>query len=475
MSGESTVDSNSADKIADDVRLKFRPGRNAIYGFAISLLLAILGFWIPIAAWLILPILCGLGLFAYLEYSALKTGFDSTNVQLKLPVSIGRDQEFAVAVTLSTDVNTQTFFEMRVGIPDQVSEANQSSPNLGEDRQPNCWIQGRILAAQENTLRLDRSFKIADRGRYEFGPVWLRRSGRFKIVDVQRDCDVRASIDVLPETFWTAQQLNVDDASEQQLLDRIARTRNQGTGTEFESLSEFRNGDDPQRIDWRASARSQHLIVRRYQVERHRDLMVIVDCGRLMASDTQHGSKLDCAVDAALMLSRVAIRAGDRCGMATYDNQVLSFVPPLSGAGALPALVREVYDLKTAYRESDFGAMFETLQVRHRKRSLVVVLSDIAHDETTTRFRSSLMALAKRHVVLFAAIRTPLLSKLPHEDVTDLTSASRQIVAFRLQQERERAVNSLRSSAVSVLDVEPSDLTVPLINRFIDLRVQNRL
>lgn len=473
MNGESIV---AVENPGNVQRLHFRPGRLALVSVLASLGMVVLSFWLPILVWFVALVWVGLGICAVLDFRSLQSDFDEVKVALRLPLTSGRNSPFDVTLQVTTNVRHRTRFESRVEIPCEAVSGNaETAPENAVTDDYENWIESRVASVGESRLDFDRSFAIPARGKYRFGPVWLRRSGRCGILEAHRSFDVQESIDVLPETFWASQQLLVDDASEKQLLDRIAKTRNQGTGTEFESLSEFRTGDDPQRIDWRASARNDHLIIRRFQVERHRDLMIVVDCGRLMASETQRGSKLDCAVDSALMLGRVALRAGDRCGIATYDDRVLSFVPPLSGGKALSTLVHGVYDLRTAYRESDFGSMFETLQVRHRKRSLVVVLSDLAHEETTKRFRASLMALAKRHVVLFAAIRTPLLSQLPHQNVETMLDASRQAVGFRLQQERERAVNSLRRSAVNVLDVEPDQLTVPLINQFIDLRVQNRL
>src|SRR5690606_33697824 len=152
----------------------------------------------------------------------------------------------------------------------------------------------------------------------------------------------------------------------------ITRTRQYGSGTEFDSLHPFREGDDPRRIDWRATARHRMPVVRRYQVERHRDVMILIDCGRLMGSATDTGSKLDCAVDAALNLARVTLHSGDRCGVAAYDRTVRGFLPPLSGIASLGHIVESVYDLQTRWLESDFTQIHGQLQTRQPKRSLLV-------------------------------------------------------------------------------------------------------
>jgi uncharacterized protein (DUF58 family) len=259
------------------------------------------------------------------------------------------------------------------------------------------------------------------------------------------------------------------------LLDKISRVRQTGLGTEFEMLSEYRPGDDPRRIDWKTTARLRRPVVRRFQVERHRDVMIVIDCGRLMGADAGRGSKLDCAVDSALILCRTVLESGDRCGLALFDDRVLGYQPPLSGPRALRSLVDSVYNVQSRWAESDFGLMFATLQSRQTKRSLVVILSDIVDVETSTRFRTSLATLSRRHVVLFAGLQTPLLRQIVAEPVATLLDGSRKAVTFRVLRERDEALRSLKRSGVQVLDVEPSRLTVPLLNRFIELRQQNVL
>ena len=129
------------------------------------------------------------------------------------------------------------------------------------------------------------------------------------------------------------------------------------------------------------------------------------------------------------------------------------------------ALAECVYDAQVAWHESDFTRMFATLQHRQAKRSLIVVISDVVDAETSVQFRSSLLHLQKRHVVLFAALRTPLLGQVVDEPVANMLDASRKAVTFRLLREREEALHTLHRGGVHVLDVLPEQLTAPLINR----------
>jgi uncharacterized protein (DUF58 family) len=299
--------------------------------------------------------------------------------------------------------------------------------------------------------------------------------GALGLLEGQTSLGKSTAIDVYPDNDQSEEALAKDAADELRLLDKLKQSRQRGVGTEFESLTEFREGDDPRRVDWRTSARFRRLIVRRYQIERHRDLIVLVDCGRLMGADAKTGSKLDCAVDAALRLMRTALRVGDRCGLGIFDNEVRGFLRPIGGTAAMQTFLASLYALESRWRESDFSPMFATVQNRQPKRALIIVLSDIVDAETSRRYRASLASLAQRHVVLLAALQTPLFGDFVEAPVRSVDDGFKKAVVFRVLREREQAIHELRRSGVHVLDVEPQKLTAALINQFIELRQSNRL
>jgi uncharacterized protein (DUF58 family) len=397
---------------------------------------------------------------AALDYRALRTAFRGVKIERTMPAAVGRAVTFGVELRVSGSTASPLAAELRDAVPAAAIPAFRAHAF-------------RLPAGDR--FSLTTTFRIPIRGSFEFGPAWLRLTGPFDVLDAQQELSCPGNVKVLPEGFSSSEGLRHDERAELMQLDKASRVRQTGHGTEFEMLSEYRPGDDPRRIDWKTTARFGRPVVRRFQVERHRDVMVVIDCGRLMGADAGRGSKLDCAVDSALMLCRMALEGGDRCGLALFDNRVLGYHPPISGPRALRLLVDTVYNIQSRWSESDFGLMFATLQSRQTKRSLVVILSDIVDVETSARFRTSLATLSRRHVVLFVGLQTPLLRQIVAEPVATLLDGSRKAVTFRILRERDEALRSLKRSGVQVLDVEPSHLTVPLLNRFIELRQQNVL
>ncbi|MBL8851977.1 MAG: DUF58 domain-containing protein [Planctomycetaceae bacterium] len=436
-----------------------RPGVNLIRAALVIAGTSVLGLWFPIAATaLVLLLSCGALVLCALDFAALRRSFGTVAFQRRHPQVVGRNLPFEVEWT--------------------ITGAEPLPAGALRDESPTNAAQRFVFLPFANghrTLKLAELQRLPTRGVHTLGPAWLRLTGPAACLEAQRQIGPTSDVKVLPEQYASRDELIKLTGDEIALLDKQVFTRQKGAGTEFESLSEYRQGDDPRRIDWRTSARQGRPIVRRYQIERHRDVMIVIDCGRLMGTQTERGSKLDCAVDAGLLLGRVALQGGDRCGLALYDSEVRGYLPPIAGASSINALAECVYAAQIVWRESDFAPMFAALQRRQAKRSLLVIISDLVDAETSQYLRASLLRLQQRHVVLFAALRTSLLDRVIEEPVSTMLDGSRKAVTYRLMREREQALHTLHRAGVFVLDVEPTQLAAPLVNAFIGLRQRNLL
>jgi uncharacterized protein (DUF58 family) len=439
--------------------MKFRPGP-ALVGLAIgSVFLACLAFFVPAAARGI-PLLCVAAfVLAAIDRIWLGRHRGDLSVTQIAPAVAGRDVPFELSLRVSNAWSSPIRGVLRTVVPAGAA--------------PRIWISDFRQPGIAGTEEFRHLFRIGTRGQFEFGPGSVAVSGPCRALDGIWEVTGRNRVKVYPEGLVGQDDLSQDLAAEIQVLDRRSRSKRRSVGTEFESISEFRAGDDPRRIDWRATARMRRLVVRRFQVEQHQDVFLLIDCGRLMGSAAGRGTKLDCAVDSALYLARTALANGDRCGLALFDSAVTAFLPPRAGLSAMPTIVESVYDAQSRWQETDFAPLFAQLETRHQKRAVMIVLSDMADQETSRRARVALTNLASKHVVIFAALQTPLLFAQTRTPLQNRLDAARQVVAYRLLREREETLHALRRGSINVLDVEPSELTIPLINQYLELRSRN--
>ncbi|HUE15836.1 MAG TPA: DUF58 domain-containing protein [Planctomycetaceae bacterium] len=436
--------------------MTLRPGRNLLGLAAASVLLAAVAFYLPAASWLLLPLLFAAGTLAAYDGFWLRRHQSDLAVSRDLPQIAGRDVPFDVTLRC---VNR--------GLGRLRGSVREVAP---AEALPRWWTADFPPQGITSSAEYRQSFRIATRGRFDFGPAWVRLVGPCRMLEGLWVAAGQSRIKVFPEGLVAKDDLSQHLSAEIQVLDRRSRAKRRSAGTEFESIHEYRAGDDPRRIDWRATARTRRLVIRRFQVEQHQDVLILIDCGRLMGAAAGRGSKLDCAVDSALLLARVALANGDRCGAALFDNQVTGYLPPRSSMAAFHTVVESLYDAQSRWQETDFAPMFAHLQSRRQKRAVIIVLSDVGDEETSRRARVALSSLAARHVVIFAALQTPLLLAQTHAPIADRLDAARHAVAYRLLRERERTLHALRRGNVQVLDVAPDELTIPLINRYLEFR-----
>lgn len=250
---------------------------------------------------------------------------------------------------------------------------------------------------------------------------------------------------------------------------RPMRTR--GAGMEMDSLRRYTEGDDPRHVDWRASARAQQLIVRTFREERNQSLVVAVDAGRMMAARVEGLCKLDHALNTTIALAHAALVHGDRMAFAAFDATVRSWLPASEPRRGLALLLDATLPLMPRPVESSFRVLTELLESSHKKRSLLVILSDFIETADALSLEGYLGRLARRHVVLLVALRDPLLSSLD-EPAGELSEQQlyQRLVLQDLAAERLLVLRRLSRLGVHTLDLRPDQSRAPVLSRYLELR-----
>jgi uncharacterized protein (DUF58 family) len=253
-------------------------------------------------------------------------------------------------------------------------------------------------------------------------------------------------------------------------IDGRTTLRIRGQGTEFDSLRDYVVGDDVRSIDWRATARRTSLAVRTYRPERDRRVVLALDVGRTSAGRVADEPRLDHALDAALLLAALALRAGDRIDLVAHDVAPRALVEraalgSLSDAMALlePGLVETAHD----------GLVGQVLRVA-RRRSLVVLFTDLVPAVVEEGLLPALSPLLRRHTVLLAALGDPRVAELAASrgDVSDVYAAA---AAERALAERRRLAGLLRRRGVEVVDVPPAHFASAVSDAYLALKAAGRL
>jgi uncharacterized protein (DUF58 family) len=252
----------------------------------------------------------------------------------------------------------------------------------------------------------------------------------------------------------------------------LRRMKLRGTGTEFESLREWSDGDAFRTIDWKATARRGKLMVAQHEVERSQNVMLLLDCGRLMTPRIDTGRKLDYAVTAALSLATIAGLASDRVGLVAFAHDILTASAPRSTRSSIARLADTLYGLEPRFEESNYARAFAYLRHHLHKRSLIVFLTDVIDPLAQATVIAEVGSLAKHHLLICVFMNDAAVSAALAQEPHTVSDAYRANVAVGLANERRLAKAMLERAGVIVIDVPAKKLTTSLIDEY--LRVKRR-
>jgi uncharacterized protein (DUF58 family) len=244
----------------------------------------------------------------------------------------------------------------------------------------------------------------------------------------------------------------------------IRRSRIRGLGTEFESLREYSEGDDFRKVDWKATARRDKLIVRQYEQERNQAVVIVIDVGRGMLSEVDEVRKLDHALDSCLMLTHAAAMAGDFVGLLVYSDVVKRYIPPKKGRNQIGIIIEALHDLVAEPVESDPKAAFAYLSARWKRRALLVTFTDCEHKEKALELTTAMGPLVRRHLVLVARVSDPRLKEALAASLDGVEGMYQRAAAALLAKDRRHAGIALQTANIQSLEAEPQDLASALVN-----------
>ncbi|HEX9938188.1 MAG TPA: DUF58 domain-containing protein [Longimicrobium sp.] len=316
-------------------------------------------------------------------------------------------------------------------------------------------------ATLEYEVRADR------RGDAEYGDVHVRVLGPLGVAWRQRRVYRSDPLRVLPGVLEVRRYRLLG------LHNRLREAgfravRQRGEGGSFESLREYVRGDDPRTIDWKASGRRSRLIVRQYEAERRQNVVMLVDAGRMMTEKVGERERIDYALTAALLLADVASLHGDLVGLLVFADRVQQYIPP--SRNAISTLAEALGSVHARMVEPNYPAAFTYLAKQLRRRSLLVVFTDIIDSSASSALVAHLGKAASRHLPIAVAIRNPDLeaaAQLPPKSEADVY---RRAAAEELLQARGAALTQMQRAGVLIADSRPTDAVPNVVNRYLDVK-----
>ena len=401
-------------------------------------------------------------------------------VNLALVAAIAADVAFAApvrTVRLARSGDTRVLLGERASVVLEIANpARRALRAVVRDAwQPSAGAtppHTRLTVAAGGTATLTTQLHPDRRGDKVAAAVTIRSLGPLGLAARQRRRPAPWTVRVLPP-FHSRRHLP-EKLSRLRQLDGQHRALLRGQGSEFDSLREYVIGDDVRSIDWRATARRRDVMVRTWRPERDRQLLIMLDTGRTAAGRVGGVPRLDAAMDAALLLTALASRAGDRVDMMAFDRRVRARVVGAPRSAVLATVAQAMAGLQAELVETDAAALGSAALTTARHRCLIVLLTDLNPAAVTEGLLPRLPLLAARHEVVVAAVADPALEAMS-ADRSDAAAVYGAAAAQQALAARRQVSVLLQRRGAHVVDAPPERLPAALADAYLGLKAAGRL
>ena len=418
-----------------------------------------LSFWIPVLypmAWVMTMVLSGLFLFdMYLLYAHSK----GVVAERRLPQKLSNSDLNAITISFRSHYPFKTHITLIDELPQQFQKRD---------------FQHNTVLLQGHKQEFEYSVRPVERGEYVFGNLNVYASTSLRIIKRRFIFQKDQMVPVYPSIIQMQQYdfLAISNNLTQFGLKKIRRI---GHTQEFEQIKEYVAGDDIRTVNWKATAKQNQLMVNQYQDEKSQPIYSIIDTGRVMKMPFNGLKLLDYAINSTLAFSNVALKRNDKTGMVAFSKNIETFVPAVQKITHLNTILEQLYNITTAFTDSDFGLLYAQVKRKITHRSLLLLYTNFEHISALKRQMPFLMAMSKKHVLVVIFFENTELESLISTDAEDLQTIYHKTIAEKFSLEKRLMQKELQRHGIQTILTKPEQLTINTINKYLEIKARGLL
>jgi uncharacterized protein (DUF58 family) len=331
-----------------------------------------------------------------------------------------------------------------------------------------------LVLGPNQQAELQYKLRPSRRGAFSFESVYLRLSSRLRLWqrNVVRSCP--GELLVYPDMKQIGEYALLARTNRLSLIG-VRKTRKAGQDNNFERLRDYTQDDNYKHIDWRSTARRNKLTVKQFQTDQSQRIVFMLDCGRLMTNEYRGLTLLDYALNSILMLSYVALEQGDSVGMLCFSDKIESYVPMRGGLSQMNRILHAGFNRFPTLTQTNFDQAFLHFSRNCRRRSMVVLISNVIDDVSAAQITGYLTTLQAKHLPVLALLRDRAVFDSADNPDLDEEVLYRSAAAAQLLLWRREVLQRLENTGVLNVDTFPDTLTTPLINRYLEAKAKHML
>lgn len=324
------------------------------------------------------------------------------------------------------------------------------------------------------TTEVTYEIRPTTRGVYQYGNLIALVNTRLSLISRRVAIKIPQEVKVYPSfiQFRKYSFLAISNRLEEV---GVKKVRKLGLSNEFEQIREYVRGDDFRTVNWKATARRRELMVNQYDEEKSQNIYCLIDKGRLMHMPFEGLSLLDYSINAALVMSGVALGRSDKSGLLTFSDKIGTFIPAERKSTQMSLIADALYDQEVRLRETDFARLYKNVRYWIKKRSLLILFTNFDSLITLKRQLKYIQALTRSHLVCTVIFDNSEVNKWADEKAFKVDKVYRQTVAEKFKHDKHLIVKELNKHGIYTILTEPQDLTIYTINKYLQLKAQGAL
>jgi uncharacterized protein (DUF58 family) len=405
---------------------------------------------------LLLLITLGFLLLDILVLYSSKKGLHGTRV---IPEKLSNGDQNRITVKLQNYYTIPVFVTVIDEIPEQFQVRDFS-------------IDKKIKASSE--LVINYELRPTERGEYHFGQLNIYTKTLFGLVARRYSFSHNAMVPTYP-SFIQLRKYDLMAMNNNLHQYGVKKVRRLGHTMEFEQIKDYVLGDDLRTINWKASAKRNQLMVNQFQDEKSQPVYSIIDKGRVMKMPFNGLTLLDYAINASLVISNVALKKQDKAGLFTFSNKVENRVVAERRTSQMNLILETLYNVKTNFKESDFGQLYANVKRNITHRSLLLLYTNFETLDSLNRQLPYLKGLAKNHLLVVIFFKNTELNQLIEQKAETIQQAYDKVIAEKFAFEKRLIVNELKKYGIYSILTTPEDLTIDTINKYLEIKARGLL
>ncbi|SHM09415.1 DUF58 domain-containing protein [Chryseobacterium polytrichastri] len=422
-------------------------------------ILYVLAFFFPVVMMVAHAVLLICFLAAMVDALLLFNQKDGVLAQRILPEKLSNGDENPVKI----DVKNNYGFKITTKIIDEIPFQFQKRD----------FVIKKEIASERNTY-FQYTLEPKERGEYNFGSLNIYASSPIGFISKRFRFQKDANLASYP-SFVHLRKYELMALQSEFLMGGIKKIRKLGHTMEFEQIKEYVPGDDIRTINWKATSKTNRLMVNQYQDEKSQRIFMLIDTGRTMKMPFNGLNLLDYSINATMALSHIILKKGDRAGMMTFSKKTENKIAAENKSGQLKKISEALYNINTNFFESDFNRLYQDVKYSINQRSLILLFTNFETLDGLNRQLKYLRGIAKNHLLVVVFFKNAELHTLINKNPENMQEIYDEIIAEKFEFEKKLIIQELRKYGIYTVYTLPENLNIDVINKYLEIKARGIL